>query len=70
LTTSALLQHGPEHASVLLRHLLGWLEVRGYASVREMIGAVSQLKVVDPSAFERANYLATLTHYAGERKGW
>jgi len=70
MTTSALLQHGPEHASVLLRHLLGWLEVRGYASVREMIGAVSQLKVVDPSAFERANYLATLTHYAGERKGW
>jgi hypothetical protein len=35
-----------------------------------MIGAVSQSKVPDPSAFERANYLATLTRYANERKGW
>jgi hypothetical protein len=35
-----------------------------------MIGAVSQLKVPDPATFERANYLATLTRYAGERKGW
>ena len=34
-----------------------------------MIGAVSQLKVPDPSAFERANYLATLTGYSSQRKG-
>jgi len=70
MTTSALLRHGPPHASVLLEHLRAWLEVRGYASVREMIGAVSQSKVRDPAAFERANYLATLTRYASERKGW
>lgn len=66
----ALLKHGPEHAAVLIDHLRAWLEVRGYASVREMIGAVSQQKVPDPAAFERANYLATLTRYANERKGW
>jgi dihydroorotate dehydrogenase (fumarate) len=70
MATSSILKHGPEHASVLLEHLRAWLEVRGYASVREMIGAVSQLKVPDPAAFERANYLATLTRYASERKGW
>jgi dihydroorotate dehydrogenase (fumarate) len=70
MTTSALLKHGPEHASVLLDHLRTWLEVRGYATVREMVGAVSQSKVGDPAAFERANYLATLTRYASERKGW
>ena len=70
MTTSSLLKHGPEHAGVLIDHLRAWLEVRGYASVREMIGAVSQSKVPDPSAFERANYLATLTRYANERKGW
>ena len=63
-------EHGPEHVSVLLDHLRAWLEVRGYASVRELIGAVSQSKVPDPAAFERANYLATLTRYASERKGW
>jgi dihydroorotate dehydrogenase (fumarate) len=70
MTTSALLKHGPEHVSVLLDHLTAWLEVRGYASVQELIGAVSQSKVPDPAAFERANYLATLTKYASERKGW
>jgi len=70
MMTSALLKHGPEHSSVLLDHLRAWLEARGYASVREMIGAVSQSKVPDPAAFERANYLATLTRYASERKGW
>jgi dihydroorotate dehydrogenase (fumarate) len=70
MTTSSLLKHGPEHASVLLDHLRAWLEVRGYASVRELIGAVSQSKVPDPAAFERANYLSTLTRYANERKGW
>jgi dihydroorotate dehydrogenase (fumarate) len=70
MTTSSLLQHGAPHASVLLEHLRAWLETRGYASVREMIGAVSQSKVPDPAAFERANYLATLTRYASERKGW
>ncbi len=70
MTTSSLLQHGPTHVAVLQEHLVTWLEERGYGSVREMIGAVSQLKVRDPAAFERANYLATLTRYASERKGW
>jgi dihydroorotate dehydrogenase (fumarate) len=70
MATSAFLKHGPQHASILLDHLRAWLEVRGYASVREMVGAVSQSKVPDPAAFERANYLSTLTRYASERKGW
>jgi dihydroorotate dehydrogenase (fumarate) len=70
MATSSLLRHGPEHAGVLLDHLRAWLEIRGYASVREMVGAVSQAKVREPAEFERANYLATLTHYAGQRKGW
>jgi dihydroorotate dehydrogenase (fumarate) len=70
MTTSSLLKHGPQHASVLLEHLQAWLEERGYGSVRQMVGAVSQLKVPDPAAFERANYLATLTRYASQRKGW
>jgi dihydroorotate dehydrogenase (fumarate) len=70
MSTSAILKHGPDHAKVMLDQLRRWLEVRGYASVREMIGAVSQEKVPDPAAFERANYLATLTRYASERKGW
>lgn len=64
MTTSALLRHGPEHAGVMLGALELWLVERGYASVTELIGAASQANVSDPAAFERANYLHTLTAYA------
>jgi dihydroorotate dehydrogenase (fumarate) len=70
MATSALLRHGAAHAEILLAHLRQWLEERGYASVREMIGAVSQERVADPAGFERANYLATLTRYSSQRLGW
>jgi dihydroorotate dehydrogenase (fumarate) len=70
MATSSLLRHGASHAEVMLDHLRQWLEGRGYASVREMIGAVSQERVADPSQFERANYLATLTRYSSQRLGW
>ncbi len=70
MATSSLLRHGPAHAEILLAHLRQWLEDRGYASVREMIGAVSQERVADPAGFERANYLATLTRYSSQRLGW
>jgi dihydroorotate dehydrogenase (fumarate) len=64
MTTSALLRHGPEHAGVLRDEVTGWLQERGYASVSELRGAVSQETVRDPAAFERAQYLDTLTRYA------
>ncbi|MEX2329081.1 MAG: dihydroorotate dehydrogenase-like protein [Nitriliruptoraceae bacterium] len=65
MTTSALLRNGPGHAGVLIDGLTSWLEGHGYGSVEEAIGAVSQARVTDPSAFERANYLETITRYAG-----
>jgi dihydroorotate dehydrogenase (fumarate) len=64
MTTSALLRQGPEHAGVLISELTSWLQDRGYASVSELRGAVSQETVRDPAAFERAHYLDTLTRYA------
>lgn len=64
MTTSALLQHGPDHAAELVEGLRRWMTERGYPSVEQMIGSVSQRAVRDPAAFERANYLETLTRYA------
>jgi dihydroorotate dehydrogenase (fumarate) len=63
-TTSPLLRHGPEHAAVVLGGLTAWLRDHGYAGVDELRGAVSQETVPDPSAFERAHYIDTLTRYA------
>jgi dihydroorotate dehydrogenase (fumarate) len=64
MVTSALLRHGPDHARVMIEGLTGWMKEKGYGSVEEMIGAVSQRSVADPAAFERANYLETITRYA------
>ena len=60
MTTSALLQHGPQHLTVLVDGLEQWLEQRGYASVEQMKGSMSQKSVADPTAFERANYIKVI----------
>ncbi|MDP1569229.1 MAG: dihydroorotate dehydrogenase-like protein [Vicinamibacterales bacterium] len=60
MTTSALLQHGPAHLRTLVDGLASWLDRRGYASVAQVKGAMSQQHVADPSAFERANYMKVL----------
>lgn len=64
MTTSSLLRHGPDHVSALVEGVRTWLSERGYASVEQLTGSVSQRSVTDPEAFERANYLETITRYA------
>lgn len=63
MTTSALLRNGPGHAATIVRDLTSWMEKRGYESVRQMKGSMSQRKVADPAAFERANYIKVLESY-------
>lgn len=67
MTTSALLQHGPQHLAVLVDGLEQWLEQRGYASVEQMKGSMSQRNVADPAAFERANYIRILEAFRPPR---
>jgi dihydroorotate dehydrogenase (fumarate) len=63
MTTSALLEHGPRHLDTLAGGLRQWLEQRGYASVEQMKGSMSQKSVSDPTAFERANYIKILESF-------
>jgi len=63
MSTSAVLEHGPAHLGRLVAELREWLEARSYASVTQMKGAMSQLKVADPTSFERANYIKVLETY-------
>jgi dihydroorotate dehydrogenase (fumarate) len=60
MTTSALLRNGVGHMKTLVDGFSAWMEKRGYDSVEQMKGSMSQLKVADPSAFERANYIKML----------
>ena len=65
MTTSALLRHGVDHVAVLLAGLTSWLRAREFASVNQMRGIMSQQRMQDPQAFERANYIKILQGYGG-----
>jgi dihydroorotate dehydrogenase (fumarate) len=63
MMTSALLQHGIEHLTVVRRGLLAWMEAHEYESIRQMQGSMSYRSVREPAAFERANYMKVLGSY-------
>lgn len=60
MMTSAVLEKGPGHFRTVLEELKAFMEEREYASVEEMRGVMSYLKVAEPAALERANYLKVL----------
>ncbi len=63
MTTSSLLRNGPRHMADLLRGLAQWMNDRGYETLAQMRGSMSQHHVADPTAFERANYIKVLRSY-------
>jgi dihydroorotate dehydrogenase (fumarate) len=60
---SVLLQKGIEHIRPLECGLTEWMEERGYESVKQLRGSMSQLYSAEPAAFERAQYVRTLQSY-------
>ena len=63
---STLLQHGPDRVQTLERGLRIWLEAHEHRSVAEIRGVMSMERAVDPRAFERAQYMATLESWDPE----
>lgn len=63
MMASALLRHGPDHVATVLAELERWFDDRSYQSVAQARGSMSQVSVPDPSAFERANYVKTISSY-------
>ncbi len=64
MMTSALLRQGPEHARTVETELRAWMVECEYESVAQLRGSASQATAVDPSAFERANYMKTLRSWS------
>ncbi|MEO5341795.1 MAG: dihydroorotate dehydrogenase-like protein [Gammaproteobacteria bacterium SHHR-1] len=60
---STLLEHGPQQIGLIQRGLLEWMEAKGFDSLADVRGRVSQLTVSDPSEFARANYIKVLNSY-------
>jgi dihydroorotate dehydrogenase (fumarate) len=60
MTASALLRHGPEHATVLLEGLSAWMARKGFASVDELRGMLAVPPAADGAEFERSGYVGAL----------
>ena len=60
MTTSALLERGPEHLTALRDGTAAWFERNEYESVDQARGSVSRRAVPEPDAYERAQYVAAL----------
>ncbi len=63
MMTSALLRNGIDHLKVVRDGLTAIMEAKGYDSVQEMRGVLSQANCPEPAAFERANYMKTLQSF-------
>ncbi len=60
MTTSALLRHGPEHATVLIDGLSAWMARKGFHQVDELRGMLSVPPGTDEAAYERAGYVSAM----------
>ena len=61
---SVLLEQGAGQLRTLLTELENWLTEHEYASISQLKGSVSQQHAIDPSAYERANYVQVLDNYS------
>jgi dihydroorotate dehydrogenase (fumarate) len=61
---SVLLKQGVGHLTQLLTELEQWLVEHDYASISQLKGSVSQRHAIDPTAYERANYVQVLDNYS------
>jgi dihydroorotate dehydrogenase (fumarate) len=64
MMASALHIHGIEHIKRVLDDMHYWLEKREYTSLWETRGCLSRRSVPDTSAFDRGNYIKTLSSYS------
>jgi dihydroorotate dehydrogenase (fumarate) len=60
MTATALLRHGPEHATVLLDGLSDWMARKEFASVDEFRGMLAARAGADEAVYERAGYVGAL----------
>ncbi len=63
MMASSLLRNGIEHIRVVEQGMAEWLETNEYESLYQSQGSMSQLKMGNTSAFERAQYMKALTSY-------
>lgn len=63
MMTSALIKNGISHIEKVLSDVTEWLSKNDYKSIKSIQGLMSQEKILEPSAYERANYMKILGSY-------
>jgi dihydroorotate dehydrogenase (fumarate) len=63
MMAAELLQNSVGRIGKILTEMREWMEGHEYESVEQMIGSMSQQHVIEPAAFERANYMKALASY-------
>ncbi|HIC89359.1 MAG TPA: dihydroorotate dehydrogenase-like protein, partial [Anaerolineae bacterium] len=69
MMASELLQNGIQRISEVLEDMARWMEEHEYESVTQMQGSMSQQKIAEPAAFERANYMKVLQSWRPDPTG-
>ena len=69
MMASELLERGTRRLSEIAQAMEAWMEERGYESVAQMQGSMSQEKVGDPGDFTRANYMQVLASWRPDPAG-
>jgi dihydroorotate dehydrogenase (fumarate) len=67
MVASALHVQGVDHITTLINEVMRWMTNHEYESIRQMRGSLSRRSVPDTSAFERGNYIKTLSSYTLEK---
>jgi dihydroorotate dehydrogenase (fumarate) len=60
MTASALLRHGPQHATALLNGLSAWMARKGFQTLDDLRGMLAVPAGADEAAYERAGYVTAL----------
>ncbi len=63
MVASEFIVKGVERAGEMLEEMTQWMTVYKYDSIEKMRGSMSQKRVENPAAFERANYMRALQSY-------
>jgi dihydroorotate dehydrogenase (fumarate) len=61
---SVLLEHGPDRLTLIMDELAQWLIDHEYQSVQQLKGSVSWQHAINPSDYERANYVQIIDGYS------
>lgn len=67
---SVLLKQGPDYLRTVRDDLLHWMEQHEYSSVQQLKGSVSRKHAIDPSAYDRANYVKVMDSHHSSRGVW